>query len=214
MEADIISMSWTFKIEHGEDTYEEKFVELIKTAVSSKKVILFGSLPDKGPAGKTPDYAPVGLRGVIKIGSATPYGQASKENEFANSDFTLPDEEITMEGKGVHGSSFSTAYASGLAALILCCLKAHKELKHPFTADEAPDPNYGEKTKRLEKAMTFEGMREIFKVLSHDEVKGRNFLRPYITFGDKFDDSEEGKYNAMQRIASEILPENVLRELK
>lgn len=209
-------MSWTFKTKGSENDQDEKdFVDLIKTVVSSKAVILFGSVPDKGPEADTSHYAPVGLSGVIKIGSATIYGQQSPENRFAYPDFLLPGEEITTpEGKKVRGSSFSTAYASGLAALILCCLRAHMELKNPYIRNEVPDPDDDDKTKRLKKAMTVEGMKTIFKVLSHDEVKGRVFVRPYITFGDSFEDSEEGKQKAMQRIVKEILPDKVLREVQ
>lgn len=216
MKADIISMSWTFKMKGSENDQDEKdFVDLIKTAVSSKTVILFGSLPDKGTDAETSQYAPVGLSGVIKIGSATIHGQKSPENRFADPDFLLPGEELTTpEGEKVRGSSFSTAYASGLAALILCCLRAHLELKNPYITNGALDPDDDDKTKRLKKAMTVEGMKTIFKVLSHDEIKGRVFVRPYITFGDSFEDSEEGKRKAMQRIVKEILPDKVLLEVQ
>lgn len=216
MDADIISMSWTFKkkgIDSDED--EKDFVNLIQTAVGSKKVILFGSLPDKGPTADTSQYAPVGLEGVIKIGSATIYGQQSKENLYANPDFLLPGEKLeTPAGETVSGSSFSTAYASGLAALVLYCLRAHMELKDPHAMDGDLYPE-DDRTKRLNKARTVDGMKTIFKILSQrsadDELKGGFFVRPYITFGDEFGASEEDKLKAIQDIVTDILPPKVWR---
>lgn len=142
IDADIISMSWAFKKTGAENNEDEKeFVKLIETAVNSKKVILFGSLPDMGPAAETSQYAPVGCSGVIKIGSATIYGQRLEQNRYANPDFLLPGEELmTPAGEVVSGCSFSTAYASGLAALVLYCLRAHMKLEDPHVMDGDPDP--------------------------------------------------------------------------
>ena len=204
MDADIISMSWTFKVKGiNNDNDERDFVNLIQNAVSAKKFILFGSLPDKGPTAEIRDYAPVGLEGVIKIGSATVFGRQAKENLYAHPDFLLPGEELeTPAGKIVSGSSFSTAYASGLAALVLYCLKAHIELEDPDLEDI--------RTKRLAKAKTTQGMTTIFKNISGRsgdcDVEKPCFVQPYKTLRNEFGDSAEEKLMAIRRIVAVILP--------
>ena len=211
MDVDIISMSWTFKrkgIENDED--EKNFNELVKNAFDSRKVILFGSLPDDGPTTITSQYAPVGLPGVIKIGSATIWGQKTKENVFADPHFLLPGEELpTSTGKIASGSSFSTAYASGLAGLVLYCLKAHMELEDPYAMKGEWEPD-DDRTKRLIRAKSVSGMTAIFKVLggknADNKIEGGCFIRPYLTLQGNFEDSQEQKLKTVRDIVTEILP--------
>ena len=214
LEVDIISMSWTFGRKGADkDEDEREFNKLIENAVNSKKFILFGSLPDNHIA-ETSKYAPVGLEGVIKIGSATIFGEPSKENLYGSPDFLLPGEQIeTQAGEIVRGSSFSTAYASGLAALVLCCLKAHKQLKDPKGILDPEDV----RTRRLTKAKDGDGMATIFRNISSrsdadDKTKNERgfFVRPYITLKGKFEDSEEKKLKTIQRIANTMLPLDTL----
>jgi len=150
----------------GNDTYEDRFTELVGEAVRLG-IIVFASVTDKGPAIETKDYAPVGLSNVIRICSSNNYGAITERNLYAEYDFLLPGEQLTVPGsnKIVSGSSFSTAYAAGLSALVLCCLRARVKLD-----DGETDENGKSVAKlRLVKARSCAGMRTIFKILS-----GRN----------------------------------------
>lgn len=197
----------------GKDDDEDTFLKLIREIVSSKKTVLFAPVTDKGPVIETTDYAPVGLNGVIKICSSTILGQLSNENQFAQPDFLLPGERIALENKKVSGSSFSTAYAAGLAALVLCCLRAHIQLDDPDAENDGQD----ERVERLKKARTYDGMKTIFKILSgrnaEDEQKNGFFIRPYLTFGSKFGDSRDDMSRVVKRIAAEMLPSKTPRTL-
>lgn len=81
MDVDIIYMSWTIK---KKGTYpDEQDMESVEHAVGLNTSIPFGSLRDKDPTHKPSDYAPVGLNGVIKIGSVIIFGQQSRMNLYA-----------------------------------------------------------------------------------------------------------------------------------
>lgn len=89
MDVDVISMSWTIKKKGTyADEQDMSFVELIQHAVGMDKLILFGSLRDRDPTHKTSDYSPVGLNGVIKIGSAIIFVQQSRKGLYANPDIS------------------------------------------------------------------------------------------------------------------------------
>jgi hypothetical protein len=212
MQVDVISMSWTFLLKgNSGDEYETKFVRLVRDAVASKQFILFGALPDKGPTALTHEYAPVGIDGVIKIGSATKYGEAAKDNILTKFDFLLPGIDLpTDTGETVSGSSYATAYAAGLAAMVLYCVKAHKVLNEFTEGDQM--------TKALDIAKDVDGMKKIFKRLSRtssdDVAKEGAFIQPYFTFGQDFEDQEEAKKASLNSIVNAILPIDVLRAFK
>ncbi|KAK1480506.1 hypothetical protein CTAM01_14346 [Colletotrichum tamarilloi] len=209
MEVDIVSMSWTFERKGiTNDEAEEAFVKLAKQAIASGKVILFGSLPDKGPGAQTSEFLPIGMDGVLKIGAATLHGQSSAENIHSNPDFLLPGESLfSPTGEIVQGSSYATAYASGLAAIVLYCVKAHQELEEVTEDDEMH--------KAWDMAKRVKGMKIIFNRLSQKNSEYRSdrgaFVQPYIVFGQDFKDSRDDKRNALRRIVTEILPPDVLR---
>jgi Subtilase family len=201
-EVDIISMSWTFKKKGNEDDDEKKFVRLIQEAASTKNIILFGSVPNKGPTAEAKEYYPVSLSKVIKIGSATKYGQQSKENLYGGPEYLLPGEDLQFGPNDIaSGSSLTTACASGLAALVLYCMKAHLRLNDP-------DP-HDERTKRLNKAKTVDGMKVIFNILSQKNADSNPlafFLRPYRLFPDKIGDSENERLIAIRHVVTQVLP--------
>lgn len=118
---DIISMSWTYEmVGENSDSEKTEFEKLVKEIVDGRKAILFGSLPDLGPNKTAASRSPVGLDGVIKISSATKAGNVVEDNLHQHSDFLLPGDDIeNSRGELVRGSSFATAYAAGLAALVL-----------------------------------------------------------------------------------------------
>jgi hypothetical protein len=121
---DVISMSWALEHKDGdEDSYKDEFAKLIAQAVASNKLllgVLSGKFIERHPV------APAGLPGVIKIGSATICGKVSRNLTHAHPDFILPGEEIHVStGETARGSSLATAFAAGLAAVVLYCLKLY-----------------------------------------------------------------------------------------
>lgn len=204
MEVDIISMSWTFK-RTGSDDHEAKFESLVHEAVS-KHILLFASLPDIILA-ETSQFAPVSIKDVIKIGSATAFGESSKENKYAKPDFLLPGEGIQLStGETAKGSSFSTAYASGLAASMLYCLRAHREIAQIREGE----PLY----KALQKAKMVDGMRGIFSRLGQNSGSPTDaavFVQPYLSLAPDFNTSDDGIRADLEAIVNEIMPSTVLR---
>ena len=150
-------------------------------------------------------YVPVGSDKVIRIGSATMYGEEAKEIKFEDRDFLLPGEEyISSSGESDKGSSYATAYAAGLAALVLYFLRAHEALE---------DNSYekGKAKERLKQAASMVGMKKIFKVLSNKSAKDRIpeqgfFMRPHLTFTGSFGADKSEKIGYLRSLANKILP--------
>ncbi|KAH8743654.1 hypothetical protein BGZ57DRAFT_808682 [Hyaloscypha finlandica] len=220
MDVDIISMSWTFKKKpFGEkDNGEDKFVTELSNAVTANNVILFASLPDKGATAEITDYLPVGFPNIIKIGSSTVEGEEDKEIIWAKRDFLLPGVEISESIKELdRGSSYATAYAAGLAALILYYLRTHKALED-FCIDSEDSEDQlakGHPNKytnaRLEQAKTMDGMRKIFKFLSgknaNDKIGDKGFfVRPYLKLGSSFIFDDEQTLGYMRDLNPQMLP--------
>lgn len=167
MQRDVVSMNSSFelKLERPE---HERFKTIVQRIVSAGKPIIFASLPDMSSATKTSTYAPVDIQGVIAISSATVYGRMAEENIFANPEFLLPGEDLPVEGmnKPVSGSSYATAYAAGLAALVLYFLEMHLKLER--SDEEVVHGKVKTLESRLENARTTDGMRAIFRALSRE----------------------------------------------
>jgi hypothetical protein len=141
-QADIISMSWSFKDEshQKEKEYVEKLRNLVRAKAGDK--ILFCSLPDAAPIEDYKKYLPVSLDGVIRIGSATSLGSFSEKNSDDSIEFALPGEKVPIEvgEEFVTGSSVATAIAAGFAALIIYCVDLAKgmgvkNLRNPRSPD-------------------------------------------------------------------------------
>ncbi|EGX52377.1 hypothetical protein AOL_s00043g166 [Orbilia oligospora ATCC 24927] len=174
---DIISMSWSFAASPNDED-KNKVREAIQLA-ASKKILLFASMPDKGPDAKLEDYWPAGLPDVIRIGSATTTGQRSTDNWSSEPEYIFPGEDIELRSekgendkKVVSGSSASTALAAGLAALILFYMEAYVQVKS-MTAEEAGDI--------VGKVRTCAGMRASFRALSSKHPTWNDYyVRPYM----------------------------------
>ncbi|GCB24990.1 hypothetical protein AAWM_07875 [Aspergillus awamori] len=152
MGADIISMSWSFGREQDStDNDKAEFENLV-----------------------------IGPDNVIKICSATDYGAITQENLHTRPDFLLPGENVEGVWNGVptvRGSQFATAYAAGLAALVLYTLQANKI----FSEEDAED-DFEESKLALEIVKRHQGMRKVFRILAKKDVEditARNcFIRP------------------------------------
>ncbi|POS69591.1 hypothetical protein DHEL01_v212015 [Diaporthe helianthi] len=211
MEVDIISMSWTYeRSQTTVDTDKKEFEQLIHTIAKENKAILFGSLPDMGPNTELHRFVPVGMDGVIKISSATLSGAVSAENTHTKSNFILPGEgyESLTTGEKLRGSSFATAYAAGLAAMVLYTLKAyHSMLKDDQDAEDAE--------KALAIGSKGDGMRMIFRILAQKGPEDNNetglFVRPFLTFGDSFMSNTEGQKLSLRKVVADIVPTSVKR---
>ncbi|KAF9771633.1 hypothetical protein IL306_010721 [Fusarium sp. DS 682] len=183
-EVDFVSMSWSFMRKGSEnDEYEREFRNLIKM---TKNVIFFASLRDDGPEYQNKDFAPVGLDNVIRIASATTFGTASQENTHNEIDFLLPGENLEDQAKKiVSGSSYATAYAAGLAGIVLCCIKLYQHLDK-----KCPDVDL------LKLARSRQGMSNIFCHLGQREPEGKDengiFLMPSRTFDMDFENHRRG----------------------
>ena len=179
MEVDVVSMSWSFELKL-ERSDHERFKTIVRRIVQARKHILVASLPDENSATKTSTYVPVELSGVIPISSATVYGRMIEENMFANPEFLLPGEDVHVDGMKtpVKGSSYATAYAAGLAALVLYFLSVHHKLE--ASDDEGVPGKEKLRERRLEKARTTDGMRLIFRALSRElgTSEKKLFVRP------------------------------------
>jgi hypothetical protein len=205
MKVDIISMSWSFKKKDKDDEHTDFANEIYKAY--GQNIVLFGSLTDEAAEQKASTFYPVDLPEVIKIGSATKYGTASGKNLIGNADYIFPGVEIPIGDSTENGSSIATAFASGLAALLLYCMEAHLYSIENVVSQST-------KEARLNKAKERGGMKRMFNILSGKEaheakptdfyVRPSNYLPP--TIGDKRDE----KASALRTFVEKLVPPDEL----
>ncbi|KAJ4385272.1 hypothetical protein N0V93_010333 [Gnomoniopsis smithogilvyi] len=213
--ADVISMSWTYEMCPGNrDPDKDEFEKLVKEAVGSQKVILFGSLPDLGPTNVASSRSPVGLNGVIKISSSTRAGSVVEDNIHQFSDFLLPGHDIVnLQSELVRGSSFATAYAAGLAALILYSFRVLDAMLE--------DDNIARTALRV--AKTPIGMKGIFDNLAPETGRaagGGNsnigrFVQPsgVLRAPPAALSALDKKVSHLRNIVNNLVPENLIRRV-
>ena len=136
-------MSWTFE----KSKSIEAAISLLETAIgkaNKKDILMFNSVPDSGLTGPgIENIYPTCLKdsGIIRIGAATRSGNPS-DWSGADCDYVLPGEKIVIDtintpcwlaendgidyasqnkGGSFTGSSYATALAAGVAALVLLC---------------------------------------------------------------------------------------------
>ncbi|KAF6821779.1 hypothetical protein CMUS01_11342 [Colletotrichum musicola] len=166
MGVDIISMSWTFHEKTATDDQKESFKAAIQDA-SKHGITLLSSLNDREMT-MLSEWYPVSLPEVIRVGSATKWGEKAESSKRRSAHYLFPGKDIplpaTADGSGdgdgevevVSGSSLATAFAAGLAGLIIYTSRALSCLDGTLSATEI---------QRLGTANTRVGMERIFKVL-------------------------------------------------
>jgi hypothetical protein len=125
----IISMSWTIQKTPDNDADFERLSAAIKKAQDAG-ILMFGAASDQGFNNAINPY-PAKAPGVICIGAAKWSGHVEEAAErdadyvFPGGTFTLPPSQTNhdKQPQQVSGSSFATALASGLTALILYCVE-------------------------------------------------------------------------------------------
>jgi len=125
----IISMSWTIHRTQDNDTGFKELTAAIKEAQDAK-ILMFGAASDQGFNSDRKPF-PAKASGVICIGAAKWSGHVEEAAErdadyvFPGGTFMLPQTQSNRDEQPqqVSGSSFATALASGLTALILYCVE-------------------------------------------------------------------------------------------
>ncbi|UKZ55066.1 hypothetical protein TrVGV298_008883 [Trichoderma virens] len=159
MGVDIISMSWTFHERGATAAQTEAFKRAIQNA-SSKNIILLSSLNDMEMT-MLEEWYPIRLYEVIRVGSATKWGEKTESGNNRRSNYLFPAKDISLpapDGSGdeaelISGSSVATAFAAGLAGLIIYAGRALSYL--------SPDDH-----QRLAIADTRDKIMRAFNVLS------------------------------------------------
>lgn len=212
--ADVISMSWTYEMRSDKDDDMKNFEGLVKMAVDGHNAVLFGSLPDLGALKDASTRSPVGLDNVIKISSATEAGNVVDDNVHQHSDFLLPGDDIENSlGETVRGSSFATAYAAGLAALVLYSFRV-------LDASLPVDDNLARTALRVAKSP--KGMKGIFGKLAPETGRDRagggsksnigRFIRPANILRAPADPSMNSVAH-LRNIVNNLVPDELIREV-
>lgn len=191
----IISMSWTIYLETKNP--ENDSLKAAINEASNENILMFGSAADRGLNDGDAYPGPAMPQKVFCIGAAKESG-APEDWSDRGAIFVLPGSDSGIglpDGKGGFkrdpGSSFATALASGLAALILLCveLSAHREKRKLMS--------------------NFASMHKLFKQMAlktNDSAaeKERKYIDVSRFFKDEFSDeswplSPEGsrKFNSM-----------------
>lgn len=136
---DIISMSWTIEKDASNTEDISELESAIETAASAN-ILIFCSASDQANNSDNKSFpASCNTKKLFKIGAAEDTGERWKFTE-SDSDFFFPGHNISRDRAGdtsfskskpLTGSSVATAFASGLAALILYCIQCGALLKNP-----------------------------------------------------------------------------------
>ncbi|KAF1957614.1 subtilisin-like protein, partial [Byssothecium circinans] len=190
---DIISMSWTIQRTRSKEYDNENLMDRLKKALESAHdngALLFCAAPDSGNVSNSQfdDYYPIGsrARGIFKIGAAMAEGQAWPwAGGSTHLDYVLPGYEVRdRQDLGMKkntprsGSSIATALASGLAALIIHCVRLaalDSYEKRKGLGDDIP-------LKKLEEVKTFDAMNRIFSKMAQMDKGGARYIHVWNTF--------------------------------
>ncbi|KAK6499513.1 hypothetical protein TWF506_004143 [Arthrobotrys conoides] len=213
-EVDIISMSWSFKLDNSSCTREEGLA--FKTAIDnavSQGIILFGAMPDKGPiAEDIKRRYPVGLDNVIRITAAAKSGERLKFNQTDVPELLFPGDEVEIgseESVKITGSSVATALAAGFAALTILCIKlqaAGMLDRSVQAAGTIPRAIETDLSTRLRALRTPGGIRTIFRNVSPKLVNSKDsFVQPHTALPDDIKAGLQGREEAIKFFLNRIV---------
>ncbi|KAF2966203.1 hypothetical protein GQX73_g7399 [Xylaria multiplex] len=192
MGVDIISMSWTFKIDSVKHDEAKEFKEAIQNAWN-KGIILLSSMNDK---------------------EMTVLNEWPRETRRGSANYLFPGEEITLvptpdmansDGGGekevASGSYLSTAFAAGLMGLIIYASRALRHL----------DETLGQwDMKKLEKVASRESMERVFKALG-GKPNEINAVDLFVELGSNFpkdperDADDQGRIPVLKSFITKLL---------
>ncbi|KAH7191548.1 hypothetical protein BKA60DRAFT_584621 [Fusarium oxysporum] len=208
--AKIISMSWSVK-RPADEGLRQRFNNAVQRAVDHNTIMLCAS-SDQGERGNDETYPHDANRAnIIRIGAATATGNNAEYVNKNNIDFLFPGHEIFLKGSkpetelgDVHkGSSVATAIASGLAALILECIRIS------YVWMSKPE-NCGSMEMIIDKhfeGMDSKAMKAVFKGISMSESR---YIWVWETFTASIcekiiDGGSDDKYAAVANLANLLL---------
>jgi hypothetical protein len=140
-----------------------EFGAAIKEA-SNAGIILFNSLRDKEMTNRD-DWLPLYHNEVIRIGSATRWGDKDERSKKGLSNYLFPGKDIplTRGPELVSGSSLATAFAAGLAALIIYTTRVLPLLDVDLSVEAKA---------KLKSVTSREEIERIFKLLGGTQATG------------------------------------------
>ncbi|KAJ3566630.1 hypothetical protein NPX13_g7064 [Xylaria arbuscula] len=125
IEVDVISMSWNIEL-HDNSTLGREFREVIRKASQQNIMMYCAASEKKSGTGQEKVSFPSGCHETCNIGAANMHRQ-KKVYVDDNVKFLFPSDNVIDGGPSDGGSSAATALASGLASLILFCLRVERQ---------------------------------------------------------------------------------------
>lgn len=193
-DVDIISMSWTIE-RRDQNGPELDDLEAALREAEGKNILLFCAVSDQG---LSTEKSFLGKNSPgIKIGAADETGMPADFVGTPNNtvDYVLPSTYVPQASKtnpkpiALTGSSVATAFAAGLAALIIRCVQfaANNANQSRNRMDEGSDKEKAERlTKALELLKTQTGIRDAFEQFWPVKVSNTSYIEIGRVFGQVF----------------------------
>jgi hypothetical protein len=179
-------MSWTIDSDGNDDG-----IAKLKTALGEaekKSILLFCAAQDQGV--KLDTSFPGESSACFKIGAATSWGTAHKSSGTSTNhiDYIFPGQNIAQDSSGsqrtdkaplLNGSSVATAFAAGLAALILRCVQCAAQCYE----EENRDEDARKMDKHFEALKDRARMQQAFESIGEVRVDNTKYLMVWNVFG-------------------------------
>ncbi|KAJ4286233.1 hypothetical protein N0V90_013267 [Kalmusia sp. IMI 367209] len=215
---DIVSMSWTIDSDGNDDGIAKLKAALLEA--EKRNILLFCAAQDQGV--KLDTSFPGQSSACFKIGAATSWGTAHKSSGTSTNhvDYIFPGQNIAQDQSGsqrsdkaplLTGSSVATAFAAGLAALILrcvqCAAQCYEEVKNKEEAQKM-DIDFEALKDRTRMQQAFESIGEV-------RVDNTKYLMVWNVFGkagtQAKDDDPFEKREWILKIAKSLVHQKELR---
>jgi len=190
-------MSWTIDppkdLDQEDGEVKRKLADAIQAAANAN-ILMFCAASDKG-AKFTDTFPSRASNCIFTIGAADATGAVDAwVGNPLNVNFTFPGTNVDVDdsalGKNVTGSSIATAYAAGLAALILYIVQI-KLLRATNPAEKAAIQTDFDKIRK------HDGMMKAFRKVGTTPESQNKFIAVWDVFGAVVE--EKDRYNKMQQ---------------